>query len=166
MRHQLSSVLFAAALALAACGGGSSGDPWSVNASAQSANLTAAGSGSATPDGHTITLAGGDSGTTGCTGGQYGFNTSPCNVVATVKDIRGTYTFDWAYSTKDTSGAGADIFGYVVDGKTVNLSDQGGALSQSGRAEVTANGSLSFFINCTDCTGGAAQATVTNFNPK
>jgi hypothetical protein len=165
MRNQLSLGLFVVALVVSACGG-SSGDFWNVGASPQSANLSSTGSGTAAADGRTITLVGGDSGTAGCAGAQYGFNTSPCTVVATVNDIHITYSFDWSYSTKDSSGPAADLFGMIVDGKVVNLSDQGGAVSQSGHVEVKPGETLSFFVNCTDCTGGAATATVTNFQPK
>src|SRR4051812_37090412 len=100
MQRKLSLSILVAVFVLAACGS-DGGDPWSVTSSAQSSNLTNPGSGSATPDGKTITLVGGDGGTTGCSGAQYGFANSPCNVMASVGDIRGTYTFDWAYSTKD-----------------------------------------------------------------
>jgi hypothetical protein len=169
MRHQLSLALVSMVLAVSACGGdggGGTSPPWSVGASAQSSALATPGSGSGSDNG-TITLSGGDGGTTGCAGAQYGFATSPCTVIATSNDSRsGTYSFDWTYSTKDTAGPGADIFGMLVDGRVVPLSDPGGPLLQSGHSEVTTAGALAFFINCTDCTDGAAQATVTSFQRK
>jgi len=45
----------------------------------------------------------------------------------------------------------------------VQLSDPGGATSQSGDRTFTASSSFGWFMNCTDCTGGAATAVVTNF---
>jgi hypothetical protein len=54
----------------------------------------------------------------------------------------------------------------MVDGKAVPLSDPGGPLTQSGHRDITATTSLSFYINCTDCTDGAAQASVTSFTRK
>jgi hypothetical protein len=165
MRYQSLLYSVAAAVALVACGG-SSDDFWNVAPSAQSASLATPGSGTFTEDGRTVTLVGGNGGTAGCTGGQYGFTTSPCTVVATANDRRGTYTFDWTYSTVDTSGPSADIFGVVVDGKVMALSDPGGAQVQSGKATVTPTSSVAFFINCTDCTDGAAQATVSSFQQR
>ena len=159
-----SCVALGLTLALAACGSSSDG-AWDISSTGPSAALAVAGSGSFTADGRSVSLNGGDGGAGGgsCASGRYGFADSPCSVQAKGRDLRGTYTFDWTYSTADSSGPSADMFGMVVDGKVVALSDPGGDPKQSGRATVTVAGSLSFFVNCTDCTDGAAQAAVANF---
>jgi hypothetical protein len=169
MRHNIltRSLLLASFAALASCGGGGGGEaPFTLSTSAQSAALGAPGSATASTDARSVTLVGGDGGTTGCSGAQYGFTSSPCTVTAAVFSPSGTYSFDWSYSTKDSSGPGADLFGMVVDGRTVPLSDPGGPLTQSGHSEVTATSSLAFYVNCTDCTDGAATAAITSFQRK
>ena len=173
MRHHLSSfVLAAAAAMLASCGGGGGGSPlpvaqptWTGSASAQSAALASPGTVSVSGD--SVTLVGGNSADSGpCAGAQYGFATSPCSVTAQLQKGAGTHKLDWSYSTTDSSGPGADLFGMVVDGRIVPLSDPGGPQQQSGTIEVSANTSLAFFVNCTDCTSGGAQTTVTRTESK
>jgi hypothetical protein len=78
--------------------------------------------------------------------------------------LAGTYSFNWSYLTADGAGPGGDIFGAVVDGTRVSLSDPGGAISQTGSASLTAASSFGWFLNCTDCIGGSAAATISNFN--
>jgi hypothetical protein len=166
MHYCLNRVLLLALATLAACGGGGEGQSVTTSTSAQSSALSSPGSASATADGRTITLNGGDGGTKGCSGAQFGFTTSPCSVNASVNAGSGSFSFDWSYVTRDTSGPGADLFGMIVDGKVVPLSDPGGALTQSGHRDVSATTSLSFYINCTDCTDGAATASITSFTRK
>ncbi len=97
-----------------------------------------------------------------CVGGTYGF-AGPCQVQVTIA-LPGTYSFHWAYSTIDLDGAAGDIFGVLVDGARMQLSDPGGsAISQSGDRTFAASSSFGWFMNCTDCTGGAATAVITNF---
>jgi hypothetical protein len=166
MHRILSCALLAAAATLAACGGGGGGGsiaPWAASTSAASAALATPGSATSSADAHSVTLVGGDGGTRGCAGGQYGFATSPCTVTATAA-ASGTYAFDWTYTSADDSGPGADLFGMIVDGKVVPLSDPGGPLTQSGHRQVAVNGSIAFYLNCTDCTDGGAQAMVTGFD--
>jgi hypothetical protein len=154
---------------LAACGGTS--DRWSLSISEASKTLAKPGSSSQTADG--FTLIGGD-GTpvktdgSACVGGQYGFATGPCQVAVLSNDgtVRGNVTFDWTYSTKDTSGPGADLFGVIVDGTVIPLSDPGGMLEQSGRKVLTVTSSIGWYLNCTDCTQGEAQAKVAGFTVK
>jgi hypothetical protein len=169
MRHSLSSLVLAATAALlASCGGGGGrGETvtvdqatWTGSASAQSSAL--ASPGSVSVSGESVTLVGGNSTDAApCAGAQYGFATSPCNVTAQLQKGTGSHKLAWTYSTGDSSGPGADLFGMVVDGRVVPLSDPGGPQQQSGTVEVAANSSLAFFLNCTDCTSGAAQTTVT-----
>ncbi len=71
-------------------------------------------------------------------------------------------SFHWTYSTADVS-PGYDIFGVLVDGVATILSDPGGPLSQSGDFAFTSANSFGFFVNCTDCVGGAATASVSAF---
>ena len=148
---------------LAACGGSS--DIWSLSVSEVSKTLAKPGSSIQTSDVYTLT--GGDGSPakadgSACAGGQYGFATSPCQVAVMSTDgtVRGTVSFDWTYATKDTSGPGADLFGVIVDGTTIPLSDPGGMQEQSGRKVVTVTSSMSWYLNCTDCTQGEAQAKV------
>jgi hypothetical protein len=148
---------------LAACGG--STDIWSLSVSEVSKTLAKPGSAIQTSDVYTLT--GGDGNPakadgSACAGGQYGFATSPCQVtvVSTDGTVRGNVSFDWSYATKDTSGPGADLFGVIVDGTMIPLSDPGGMQVQSGRKVVTVTSSMSWYINCTDCTQGEAQAKV------
>ena len=96
-----------------------------------------------------------------CTGGIYGF-VGPCQIQTTIA-LPGTYSFHWAYSTADGDGAAGDIFGVLVNGTRTQISDPGGAISQSGDRTFTASSSFGWFMNCTDCTGGAATALITNF---
>jgi hypothetical protein len=160
--HHLLSCL-AVAAAAAGCGDSDNADEaWSVAASAQSSALSSPGGGSEGDGGRTLTLAGGNGAGTGCAGASYGFATGPCTVVATAREAGGMRTFEWRYTSMDSSGPGADLFGVIVDGQAMPISDPGGAPKQSGRLTVAAGQTLAFFINCTDCTDGAAQATVTS----
>lgn len=163
------SFSFCAALGLSvllvSCGGSSgTSDPgWAVSTSAQSRALSSPGAAAVGDSGHTLTLVGGNGTNSGCPGAQYGFGSGPCTVTASLLAPRASYSFDWSYTTGDNSGPGADLFGVVVDGQVVPLSDPGGPQQQSGKVTVTPATSLSFFLNCTDCTDGNAQATVSSF---
>lgn len=163
----LASSGLALALSLVACGGNGGGDPWSTIRTAASAALATPGSAEVSADGATVTLAGGNgTGASGCAGAQYGFANSPCSVSASFPGASRAYTFDWSYSSTDTSGPGADPFGMIVDGKVVPLSDPGGAMTQSGKVEIVAATSLQLYLNCTDCSDGAAQAKVSNLTTR
>lgn len=102
---------------------------------------------------------GGD--TPGCAGGIYQV-LGPCQLQVTI-GLPGTYTFHWDYATSDGAGPGGDIFGVLVDSVRTALSDPGGAIGQSGNASFTVASSFGWFVNCTDCIGGSASATVTSF---
>lgn len=110
-----------------------------------------------------LTLSGADS-TGGCTGAVYGF-AGPCQVQVSI-NLPGIYSFAYAYTTQDSAGAGGDIFGVIVNGARVvpSISDLGGAVSQSGTRTITATSSFGFFLNCTDCTGGKAVVTISDFS--
>jgi hypothetical protein len=72
----------------------------------------------------------------------------------------GTYTFNWSYVTFDADGPGGDIFGVLVNGNRIALSDVGGATVQTGTGSFVATSSFGWFMNCTDCIGGFATATI------
>jgi hypothetical protein len=71
------------------------------------------------------------------------------------------FTFDWSYATSDISPQ-YDSFGMLVDGTRVELVANGGDLVQSGSALAHASSSFGWYINCSDCTGGAASATISH----
>lgn len=161
MHHHLTRSLLAASavvLVLAACGG--SDDPyWTTSTSASSSGLSTPGTATAMADERGVALRGGDSSrATDCAKGQYGFSDSPCEVTAKLENTDGSQRYNWTYTTTDASGPGADILGVIVDGTRQALSDPGGPLQQSGTIELS--GPAEFFVNCTDCTGGAASATI------
>lgn len=111
----------------------------------------------------TIFTIGGGNGTTGCTGGVYAV-LGPCQTSITHLSLGfDTFTFHWAYTTSDVNGPAGDIFGLLVDGVRVVLSDPSGPVSQSGNVTIHAVSSIGWFVNCTNCTGGAATASLTNF---
>lgn len=109
-----------------------------------------------------LVLQGGDS-TGGCVGGTYGTLPGPCEVTVLTAQA-GRIEFDWTYTTNDADGPGGDLFGLVVDNTRTLLSDPGGPIGQSGHIVVQAGQSFGWFLNCTDCTGGAAGATVSGFS--
>jgi hypothetical protein len=98
----------------------------------------------------------------GCAGGVYS-SLSPCQVQAMIS-LPGTYSFKWSYTTSDVDGPAGDIFGVMVNGTRIALSDLGGAVTQSGTASFVVSSSFGWMLNCTDCTGAAATATISNFN--
>lgn len=108
-----------------------------------------------------FTLTGGNS-AGGCSGGTYAF-VGPCEIRTTL-GAPGSFSFHWAYSTADGDGPAGDIFGLLVDGTRIQLSDPGGAIAQSGDRTFTAASSFGWFLNCTDCTGGVATAVISSFN--
>lgn len=133
-----------------------------------SGSLTGSGSspGSATFASSSLSLVGGDTVSpvtdVSCVGATYGF-AGPCQLQTTIS-LPGTYSFHWAYSTADGAGPGGDLFGVLVNGARIQLSDPGGTVGQSGDRTFSASSSFGWYINCTDCTGGAASATITAFN--
>lgn len=129
------------------------GSPVAGIASFTSTQLTMMGSNTVSP--------GPGSFAPGCSGGVFGEVSSPCQLQATIA-MAGTYSFSWTYATTDAD-VGGDIFGVIVDGNRIAVSSLTGAATQSGNASFTALSSFGWFVNCTDCIGGAATATVGNF---
>jgi hypothetical protein len=132
---------------------------WSVVNTGTLAGTATPGTGVFSPT--QLVLTGGNS-TLGCTGGTYAV-LGPCQVQATI-GLAGIYSFSWSYLTSDGDGPAGDIFGVLVDSTRIQLSDPGGAVAQTGVRTFSANSSFGWFMNCTDCTGGTAMATVSNFN--
>jgi hypothetical protein len=97
----------------------------------------------------------------GCSGGNYSV-IGPCEIRVSI-NLPGTYIFSWSYSTADQDGPAGDMFGVIADGARFTLSDLGGAVSQSGQLSGVATTSFAWFMNCTDCTGGQATVTISNF---
>src|SRR5205085_12592804 len=94
----------------------------------------------------------------GCGGGVFQ-TLGPCQLQVTI-NTPATYSFSWSYLTSDDAGAGGDLFGVFVDSTRIQLSDPAGALAQSGTRSFSALSSFGWFINCTDCIGGSANATI------
>jgi hypothetical protein len=69
------------------------------------------------------------------------------------------FTFHWSYATSDISPQ-YDSFGMLIDGVRTELTANGGDVTQSGNALAHAVSSFGWYINCSDCTGGAAAATI------
>jgi hypothetical protein len=133
-------------------------------------NLAGASGGSASFTASQLTLVGGNAAspnpanfTPACVGGQFGL-LGPCEIDVTTTHIANPFTFNWAYSSADDTGAAGDFFGVIIDGVRTVLSDPGGAPTQSGHLSILANSSFGWFVNCTDCIGGAATASITAFS--
>lgn len=119
--------------------------------------------GTAVPVSVTQMLLTGSDAAVGCVGGVFSMATSPCALMVTL-GLAGDYSFHWAYNTADGAGPAGDIFGVVVDGQATVMSDLGGAISQSGNASFSASSSFAWFVNCTDCSGGSASVSITQFS--
>lgn len=104
-----------------------------------------------------------NSGVPACTNAITGF-LGNCQVTFSHGEVGAsdTVSFHWTYSTADIT-AGNDPFGVIVNGVATVLSDLGGPLSQSGNYTFTTGTGFAFFVNCTDCVGGAATASISNF---
>jgi hypothetical protein len=78
----------------------------------------------------------------------------------------GTISFDWDYLTNDSGGPFFDVFGYLLNGTFVQLTDDLGGLSQSGTTSVPVNAGdvFGFRVNSFDNDFGPAQATISNFD--
>src|SRR5437764_754447 len=97
----------------------------------------------------------------GCAGGFFQ-TLGPCQLQV-LRSLPGSYSFSWSYLSSDLAGPGGDLFGVIVDSTRIQLSDPGGANAQSGTRTFAANSSFGWFINCTDCIGGSATSTISQF---
>lgn len=98
----------------------------------------------------------------GCDGGSYSVP-GPCELGVQLAR-GGNVQFHWSYTTADVDGPAGDMFSLVVDGQRTTLSDLGGAVAQAGDVAVSAGQSFGWVLNCTDCTGGTASVTISNFS--
>jgi hypothetical protein len=101
------------------------------------------------------------SGVPSCSGGFFQ-TLGPCQLQVSM-NLPGTYSFSWSYLTSDDAGPGGDLFGVIVDSTRIALSDPFGADAQSGTRTFAAASSFGWFINCTDCVGGSATSTISQF---
>ena len=75
-----------------------------------------------------------------------------------------TVSFDWQYSTTDYL-AGADSFGYLINGSQTQLTDDQTALPSGSTIFSVASGDIfGFYVASTDGDFGAGIATVSNFS--
>jgi hypothetical protein len=84
----------------------------------------------------------------------------PCQISFTIPGAASFVEFNWSYSTADVTPQ-YDQFGIIVNGVMTELTADAGPLTQSGTVELSSitNG-FGWYINCTDCESGAAQATI------
>jgi PEP-CTERM motif-containing protein len=119
-------------------------------------NLSAGGGpGSTTMTPSTLTMVGGDTGMDvglGCMSGN-----GTCEIRITHAGAPPLH-FHWSYSTVDEPTF--DPFGMLVDGVHLQLASVNGT---SGDVNLSATTSFGWYINCTDCTSGAATAVITAF---
>jgi hypothetical protein len=121
-------------------------------------NLSAGGGpGSTALSPSTLTIIGGNTGINpdvgvGCTSGI-----GTCEIRITHAGAPPLH-FHWSYSTVDEPTF--DPFGMLVDGVHLQLASVNGT---SGDVNVPATASFGWYINCTDCTSGAATAVITAF---
>ena len=117
------------------------------------------GPGSTTQTATTLTIVGGNTGiaspSLGCTSG---INTCEIDITHPVPAGGLLFKFHWNYNTADDPTF--DPFGVLVDGNKITLGTVNGT---SGDFAIGAKSSFGWFINCTDCTSGAATAIVTGF---
>lgn len=86
----------------------------------------------------------------------------PCEISFTIVHAPATYAFNWSYRTNDITPQ-YDQFGVIVDGVMTELIANAGPLTQSGSFIVGAHSTFGWYINCTDCVGGNASATISQF---
>ena len=97
----------------------------------------------------------------GCPGSVTGV-AGPCRISFTIVHAPATYAFNWSYTSNDITPQ-YDQFGVIVDGVMTELIANGGPLTQSGSFIADAHSTFGWYINCTDCVGGNASATISQF---
>src|ERR1043166_2736768 len=122
-------------------------------------NLSAGGGPGSTsipqPPSTTLTIVGGNTGAAPGLGCLSGINSCEIDFTHTGGLL---FKFHWTYNTADDPGF--DPFGILVDGNKITLATVNGT---SGDFAIGAKSSFGWFINCTDCTSGAATAVITGF---
>ncbi len=78
----------------------------------------------------------------------------------------GLVSFDWSYLTYDGMGPGWDPAGWILNGGTTQLTDSGGANSQSGSTSfgVVAGDTFGFYVYTIDGIMGPGTITPSNFS--
>ena len=120
-------------------------------------NLSAGGGPGSTsfPTSTSLTIVGGNTNVAPPAGCTSGLNTCEIDITHTGGLL---IKFHWAYTSADVPDF--DPFGMLVDGNHITL---GAANGTSGDVLVAPKSTFGWFINCTDCTSGAATAVITNF---
>ena len=99
-------------------------------------------------------------------GGDSPCITMPCHLDYTIAAPgSGTLSFHWDYEPTDLA-PDFDLFLVLNNGPGVELSDDLGPSARSGNysCAVTAGQIVGFRLDCTDCSGGAATVTISNFS--
>src|SRR5262249_11904772 len=104
------------------------------------------------PPSSTLTITGGNTGANPGLGYSSVINTCEINFTHPSGLI---IKFHWSY--KSAVDPGLDPFGMLVDGAHITLATVNGS---SGDVSVFAKSTFGWFINCTDCTSGAATAVI------
>ena len=105
-----------------------------------------------------------DSPGNGCTttaGGPVAGVPGNCEISFTISGQPANFLFNWTYSTNDITPQ-YDQFGVIVNGAMTELIANAGPLVQSGSFAVIGASRFGWYINCTDCEGGTASATISN----
>ena len=78
----------------------------------------------------------------------------------------GTVSFDCSYVSSDSDGPKLDPFGYLLNGAFIQLTSNGGGLTQSGSASfsVLSRDVFGFRQNTDDSCCGQASTTISNFD--
>ena len=99
-------------------------------------------------------------------GGNSACLVQPCYVDFTIAaPASGNVSFHWDYATTDVGGPQFELFLILNNGASVQLSNNGGANSQSGDYSMPVNAGqvFGFRLDCVDCDLGAATVTISNF---
>ena len=82
-----------------------------------------------------------------------------------VAPVAGTFSFDWAFSSTDTLGAGYETAGYLKNGQPqLYPNDLGNILSGRKSVPVTAGDVFGFYVITQDNLGGSASLTISDFS--
>jgi hypothetical protein len=118
----------------------------------------------------TIIIRGGDDvppGGTDCWDDNLANPRKGCAILYTLTaSVSGTVGFDWAYESFDNSSSAVyDVFGYVVDGLTTQVTNDGGSITQNGSVsfDVVAGQTFGFWLDCGDCGYGNAVVSIRGF---
>ena len=100
-------------------------------------------------------------------GSDNGFDAPSEFQLTAVAATGGTFSFNWAYRTTDLDADPTlDQAGYYIGNARYQLSDNLGAVDQSGSSflQVNQGDVISFWVGTTDNLGGGATLTISNFS--